>query len=46
MVDQKPAKKSAERRGPDRRQKDVKVAVERRKDLNRRDLRDRRQRSR
>ncbi len=38
--------KSKERRGPDRRQKDVAVEVERRKAGNRRNQKDRRQKSR
>ena len=38
--------KSAERRGPDRRHKNVVVKVDRRKNVNRRDSKDRRQKSR
>ncbi|NQT63836.1 MAG: hypothetical protein HQ556_12820 [Candidatus Marinimicrobia bacterium] len=46
MVDQKPANKSKERRGEDRRKQDITVEVDRRKNESRRAQEDRRQKTR
>ena len=46
MIAQKPANKSNERRGEDRRKQDIQVDVDRRKHENRRAQADRRQKTR